>query len=271
MKKGGIQLKKYLSIVMCAFSLLLFTGCNDNAEEALDRYVPSEKESDFTDVRYNDDSPKKVDMMALDTNTPSNKYPHSKIIKKNVAIYKLNIGQGQKGQAPMGTTPQKREVAPDGGQAPTPAPSQKQEAPSKDQATPAKEQTTPAQGLSQFEQQVVDLTNAERKKNGLPPLTADTSLSQIARKKSDDMQANNYFSHNSPTYGSPFDMIRDFGVTYKTAGENIAKGQTTPQQVVNGWMNSEGHRKNILSSKFTHIGVGFNDGGKYWTQMFIGK
>jgi len=85
------------------------------------------------------------------------------------------------------------------------------------------------------------------------------------------MQQKHYFSHTSPTYGSPFDMMRDFGVTYKSAGENIAQGQQTPQEVVQAWMNSEGHRKNILSKDFTHIGVGYEQTGKHWTQMFIGK
>ncbi|MCM3162422.1 CAP domain-containing protein [Metabacillus litoralis] len=125
--------------------------------------------------------------------------------------------------------------------------------------------------LSQYEQQVVDLTNQERAKQGLAALKVDLTLSKVAREKSLDMQKNNYFSHTSPTYGSPFDMMKKFGVTYRTAGENIAKGQRTPQEVVNAWMNSSGHRANILSSNFTHIGVGYVAEGNYWTQQFIGK
>lgn len=85
------------------------------------------------------------------------------------------------------------------------------------------------------------------------------------------MQQNHYFSHTSPTYGSPFDMMRDFGVNYKSAGENIAQGQQDPQEVVKAWMNSEGHRKNILNKNFTHIGVGFEQTENHWSQMFIGK
>ncbi|MEN1970224.1 CAP domain-containing protein [Lentibacillus sp. N15] len=128
-----------------------------------------------------------------------------------------------------------------------------------------------AQGLSQYEQQVVDLTNQEREKQGLSPLKADTELSKVAHEKSRDMSANNYFSHNSPTYGSPFDMMKSYGISYQSAGENIARGQQTPEEVVNAWMNSEGHRANILNAKFTHIGVGFVENGNYWTQEFIGK
>ncbi|MFS0820285.1 CAP domain-containing protein [Bacillus sp. 1P02SD] len=124
--------------------------------------------------------------------------------------------------------------------------------------------------LSQFEQEVVTLTNKERAKYGLQPLKIDLKLSEVARTKSSDMKKNSYFSHTSPTYGSPFDMMKQFGIQYRAAGENIAKGQRSPQEVVNGWMNSEGHRKNILSSNFTHIGVGHVE-GNYWTQMFIGK
>ena len=79
-----------------------------------------------------------------------------------------------------------------------------------------------------------------------------------------------YFSHTSPTYGSPFQMIRAFGLSFRTAGENIAYGQRTPQQVFQGWMNSSGHRANILSASYTQIGVGYVADGHYWTQMFIG-
>src|SRR5690625_727952 len=125
--------------------------------------------------------------------------------------------------------------------------------------------------LSQFEQQVVDLTNQERAKYGLSPLTADWELSRVAKEKSRDMLVNNYFDHNSPVYGSPFDMMDAYMIHYRSAGENIAKGQRSPEEVVNAWMNSEGHRANILNASFTHIGVGFVEDGNIWTQQFIGK
>ncbi|OXB97490.1 MULTISPECIES: CAP domain-containing protein [Bacillus] len=125
--------------------------------------------------------------------------------------------------------------------------------------------------LSEFEQRVVELTNAERAKQGLPALKIDTELSKVARIKSEDMQKNNYFDHNSPTYGSPFDMMKKFGISYTSAGENIAQGQRTPEEVVQAWMNSAGHRANILNNGFTHIGVGYVESGNYWTQQFITK
>lgn len=125
--------------------------------------------------------------------------------------------------------------------------------------------------LNSFEKEVIRLTNIEREKNGLNPLQVDEKLSEVAREKSQDMATNGYFAHQSPKYGSPFDMMKTFGVTYKAAGENIARGQRSPEEVVNGWMNSPGHRANILNSSFSHIGVGFVEEGNHWTQQFIGK
>lgn len=122
-----------------------------------------------------------------------------------------------------------------------------------------------------YENEVIRLVNEIRVQNGLKELVADWELSRVARYKSQDMKDNNYFSHTSPVYGSPFNMIKNFGISYKTAGENIAKGQSTPQAVVNAWMNSSGHRANILNSSYTRIGVGYVASGKYWTQMFIGR
>ncbi|MFC4386213.1 CAP domain-containing protein [Gracilibacillus marinus] len=125
--------------------------------------------------------------------------------------------------------------------------------------------------LNQFELEVIELTNAEREKAGLSPLELDEALSKVAREKSKDMAENNYFSHQSPTYGSPFDMMKQYGISYRTAGENIAKGQQSPEEVVQAWMNSEGHRKNILNPDFTHIGIGYVGNGNVWTQQFIAK
>jgi uncharacterized YkwD family protein len=131
--------------------------------------------------------------------------------------------------------------------------------------------TASVSGLSAIETEVVRLVNIERQKEGLQPLVASTELSNVARKKSEDMALKNYFSHTSPTYGSPFDMMKSFGISYRTAGENIAKGQLTAQSVVNAWMNSSGHRANIMNPSFNKIGVGHfksSNGTNYWTQMF---
>lgn len=121
-----------------------------------------------------------------------------------------------------------------------------------------------------YENEVVRLVNEIRVKNGLNALISDWELSRVARYKSQDMKDNNYFSHTSPVYGSPFNMMKKFGISYKTAAENIAKGQKTPQAVVNSWMNSSGHRANILNPSYKKIGVGYVASGNYWTQMFVG-
>jgi len=123
-----------------------------------------------------------------------------------------------------------------------------------------------------LENQVVKLVNAERAKRGLHPLKANWQLSRVARYKSQDMAKLGYFSHTFPTYGSRFMMMEKVGVRFSAAGENIAKGQRTPQEVMNGWMNSPGHRANILSPSYTEIGVGYaksRTGVNHWTQMFI--
>jgi uncharacterized YkwD family protein len=152
--------------------------------------------------------------------------------------------------------------------APTqPAPTQP--APTKPEPT----QPTPQpSGLTAEEQQMVNLVNAERAKAGLKPLAVDMHLVKLARMKSQDMINKNYFSHQSPTYGSPFDMMKREGITYRTAGENLA-GASTVTRAHDLLMQSSGHRKNILNPAFTHIGIGIVKGGPYgtmFTQMFIG-
>ena len=129
-------------------------------------------------------------------------------------------------------------------------------------------------GFSKEQVEVLNLVNKERKANGLKPLTLNKELSNVANIKSRDMIEKGYFDHTSPTYGSPFDMMKTFNISYKAAGENIAMGQRTPSEVMTDWMNSSGHRANILNSNFTELGVGIYKGANgtiYWTQMFIGK
>nr|WP_315023284.1 CAP domain-containing protein [uncultured Aminipila sp.] len=129
-----------------------------------------------------------------------------------------------------------------------------------------------ANAVGSYEQQVVNIVNQERAKEGLAPLTLNAKLSNVAETKAEDMRDKNYFSHTSPTYGSPFDMMKQFGITYTAAGENIAKGQKTPQDVMTAWMNSSGHRANIMNSNYQQIGVGYvtdSNGTTYWVQEFI--
>ncbi|AKA69545.1 spore coat assembly protein SafA [Clostridium scatologenes] len=128
------------------------------------------------------------------------------------------------------------------------------------------------QDVKTIENKVISLVNSQRSKVGLQPFKTNWELSRIARYKSQDMINKNYFSHTSPTYGSPFNMIENFGIKFSAAGENIAMGQRTAEEVMNSWMNSPGHRSNILNPSYTEIGVGLakNANGQcYWTQMFI--
>ena len=127
-------------------------------------------------------------------------------------------------------------------------------------------------GAYQYAQDILALVNAERSANGLKSLTLKDSLCAAAYTKSKDMADYNYFSHTSPNFGSSFDLLNSRGIVYSYAGENIAKGYTSPEAVMKGWMNSSGHRANILNSNFTQLGVGYYkaaDGQTYWTQIFI--
>lgn len=120
-------------------------------------------------------------------------------------------------------------------------------------------------------QEVLRLVNEQRAQNGLAALTLSDKLCELATLKAEDMVANGYFDHTSPTYGSPFEMMRQFGVTFSSAAENIAAGQRTPEQVMTAWMNSSGHRANILGQSYTEIGIGVaadSNGRLYWVQMF---
>lgn len=127
-----------------------------------------------------------------------------------------------------------------------------------------------ADAVLAFEREVVALVNEQRAAYGLAAVELSAELCQKARIKSQDMADNRYFSHDSPTYGSPFDMMNALGITYRTAGENIAMGYSTPVAVVDAWMHSEGHRANILNASYRALGVGYVADGNYWTQWFIG-
>ncbi|MDR4888281.1 CAP domain-containing protein [Fredinandcohnia sp. QZ13] len=271
-------------IAILGSAMLLLSACNNNnAADDTDTNRSANVENVNNGYLIKQDRPYR-------TTTSSDKYPHTtsvqntqgqqkyfRFINKKIVVGTPNgtnvvpNGYNQFTGGPNNAVPAPNNVAPapnyPTGQ--TPPVEQNRQPATQQPATPAPAPATG--GVSNFERQVIDLTNAQRKKNGLPALQMDTALSKVAKTKANDMQQKNYFSHTSPTYGSPFDMMRDFGVSYKTAGENIAKGQTSPEAVVNAWMNSEGHRKNILNANFTHIGVGHQASGNYWSQMFIGK
>ncbi|WEG16675.1 stalk domain-containing protein [Alkalihalophilus pseudofirmus] len=129
--------------------------------------------------------------------------------------------------------------------------------------------------ISNTELEIFILTNEERQKHNRSPLALDVELSNVARIKSKDMHDVGYFAHNSPTYGTPFEMMDRFNISYRTAGENIAAGYTDAEQVTNGWINSPGHHRNMINDRFHRIGIGYHSGTKgysrYYTQMFAGN
>ncbi len=242
--QGGKLMKKSWIISAAAAATLIFSGAATTTADAAEVKVQS-----------------KVYTQQFNNINEANSYIQNLLNKYGVQWNQFNgfVPTNQPTtQAPTQAQPK----------AQAPAPAQKPAA----QQQPAKQTTTnTAASVSEFEKQVVELTNQERAKAGLAPLQLDENLSKVARDKSLDMQQKGYFSHNSPTYGSPFDMMRSYGIQYNSAGENIAMGQRSPEEVVQAWMNSAGHRANILNSSFTHIGVGYVANGNYWTQMFIGK
>jgi len=127
--------------------------------------------------------------------------------------------------------------------------------------------------LTEDEKEILYLINQKRLSAGLVALQIDGELQNVAKIKAQDMVNNNYFSHTSPTYGSPFEMIKSYKINYKTAGENIA-GNSSNSGAVNAWMNSEGHKANILNNNYNYTGIGVVNSPKYgkiYVQMFIGK
>ena len=133
--------------------------------------------------------------------------------------------------------------------------------------------STETSNMNSDEKEVFDLINKQRTNNGLAALKNDSEVQRVARIKAQDMVNNNYFSHTSPTYGSPFDMLKSFKISYKTAGENIA-GNSSNSSAVTAWLNSSGHKANILNSNFNYTGIGVVSSPKYgkmYVQLFIGK
>jgi uncharacterized YkwD family protein len=179
----------------------------------------------------------------------------------------LNNNQ-QQAQAAPAPAPQQQQQQAAPAPAPAPAPQQEQTKAPAEEAPKAEASAE----LTADEQQMLDLVNQERQKQGLPALKADPELTKVARVKAKDMIDNNYFDHNSPTYGSPFDMMKKFGVEYNTAGENLA-GNSSVEGAHQSLMNSQGHRENILKSDYTNVGIGVVDGGQYgkmFVQLFKG-
>lgn len=127
--------------------------------------------------------------------------------------------------------------------------------------------------LTSDESQLLSIINNEREKNNLPELQIDENLQNVAKLKANDIVQNNYFSHISPTYGTPFEMLKAHNIAYKTASENIA-GNSNIQSAYDAWISSESHKENILSNDYNYTGIAVVDSiayGKIIVELFIGK
>lgn len=232
-------------------ALLLVTGCSSNNNITQKQVTPKQTRISSHAHTSTPDS-----VLTQASSTATSGTGRSSITTKEasngITSDLLNLIQTPAGnpanQAPTGNIEQKE---------PTSLTGQEQE---------SKQDTTNNTDSSQFGQQVLDLVNQERSKAGLSSLSMSEELTNMAMVKAQDMYNNNYFDHNSPTHGSPFDMMKEFGITYNSAGENIAKGQTTPSQVMKDWMNSPGHKANIMSNSYTHIGIAYYNNA--WVQEF---
>ncbi|MGM0846203.1 MAG: CAP domain-containing protein [Bacillota bacterium] len=254
---------KLKSFLICAVApLLILTACNGNGNNDL---AADPQDVNYDPVSFNGENPNMNEngngsaRTNRDPGDPAVQRQGRNLFTQRYMIPMDPRNGGQRyGQGNQGNRGNGQQAA--------------QEPETPQQAPEENGQNAEAQNGDEFVQQVIDLTNGERKKNGLPALKPHSELSNVARIKSEDMVEHNYFAHTSPTYGSPFEMMENFGVDYSTAAENIAAGQDSPQEVVQAWMDSPGHRKNIMNNQVTHIGVGYAEDGEmgiYWTQMFI--
>ncbi|AMA52091.1 CAP domain-containing protein [Bacillus inaquosorum] len=267
--------KAFILSAAAAVGLFTFGGVQQaSAKELSCQHVVTVKTGNTVQNMPLNDAVKKLHIKTnIKTLDAANEKEIKQLLQKYAKQSNMNIQDVQKTETAKPAQKTAEKTAAEKNTASKAPAATEQNAASKAPAAAEKTNTTTSapSSVSAYEKKVVELTNAERQKQGLKPLQIDETLSKSARAKSQDMKDKNYFDHQSPTYGSPFDMMKSFGISYKTAGENIAKGQKTPEEVVKAWMNSEGHRKNILNPNFTHIGVGYVESGSIWTQQFIGK
>ncbi|MDQ0089020.1 putative YkwD family protein [Paenibacillus anaericanus] len=234
-------------IVLAVFILL--TGCTSNSDMSAKQVAPEPTKSNVQ-AHVNKHNATQTTNSTQASSTATSRTGNSSFKAKGIPSDFWDLikspTENPVNQTPTNNTPEK-----------VPAPT--------DTADQGQGDTT---NSSIFAQQVLNLVNQERSKAGLGSLSMDEELSKMAMVKAEDMYNNNYFDHNSPTYGSPFDMMKEFGISFNAAGENIAKGQSTPTQVMKDWMNSPGHKANILNKSYTHIGIAYYNNA--WVQEFTG-
>ncbi|MEK4715127.1 CAP domain-containing protein [Sporosarcina sp. FSL K6-5500] len=274
-------MKKSIAVLMLGSALLLPNNNNVEASQ-LDNNVQVQKAQQYIQSYIGGDKQPDMYKVLLEKNINFEQlYSLAKSYTKNIVVVDKHVNK------PVTVNPIKKPVNKPVTVKPVEKPATTKPVPTpKPEATPPVKpapekpaevapvkpaETTSDASVSAIEKAVLDLTNVERQKAGLQPLQTDAKLMNSARQKSTDMASKGYFSHTSPTYGSPFDQMKSNGITYKSAAENIAMGQRTAEEVVKGWMESPGHRQNILTPGFTHIGIGYDKNGNYWTQQFIQK
>ncbi len=203
---------------------------------------------------------------------------NGKYNRKIIIYYRFNPRTGEitplpapPGEEPAPEPPAPPAPDPDPPEAPVPDPDPEPD-PEPEPEPGSPESPEPEESiLTADEQQMLNLVNQERKQRGLHELQVHDGLVKLARLKSRDMIDLGYFAHQSPTYGSPFDMMKNAAIAYTYAGENLA-GASTVTLAHTSLMNSPGHRANILNPNYTHVGIGIVNGGSYgkmFTQMFI--
>ena len=219
--------------------------CTPDAPQSCDTCVPCDQEKNDTDVTHESQSP----------NPSSGQIPASTEDQPS--------DPQQEGQTPAQEEPSSSETKPY-------APDQLPNNEPTETTVPSAGQSAETPTIQTYEDQVVALVNAERAKAGLPALKMDKTLQAAALARAKETVRS--FSHTRPNGSSCFTILGEYGIRYRFAGENIAYGQRSPEEVVTAWMNSEGHRANIMSPNFTTIGIGYYqaaNGIKYWSQLFI--
>jgi uncharacterized YkwD family protein len=272
--KGGFFMKRKFFIIILAISLVMTAACSQHKQKKIALAGVESSISQMGDIERVQIMNNNANINAgCSNNTPTiystNKNDTFNVLSKVADWYAVKLPDNRIGFVP--TSQCKPIIANDKPTNLTPAASS-----GAPQGTTApKTPTTQANSttLTTNEQQMITLVNQARVQNHVAVLKVDMQLTNVARVKAQDMIDNKYFSHNSPKYGSPFDMMKNFGVKYIKAGENIAGNQSV-QNAFNALMNSPGHRKNILDPSFTNIGIGIKSGGPYgnmFSQMFISK
>jgi len=176
----------------------------------------------------------------------------------------LRPGEELPAQPPEEETPPAEEAPPQE----TPDEEPPQETPPA-QENPDEDAPEESGGVQEAAEAVTSLVNAARQDAGLSELELDADLCAAAQARAQEIAQS--FSHTRPDGSSCFTILEEFGISYRAAGENIAMGQRTPEEVMDGWMNSSGHRANILNGTFTSIGVGYyvdGAGAAHWVQIF---